>query len=58
MIPSQSTSEFNKGKVDIIVLYIGFIVIIISLLAIEGQLRKASKQNEEIIKLLKEIKEK
>ncbi|WP_269431731.1 hypothetical protein [Bacillus sp. JCM 19034] len=39
-------------------LLIGFVVLIFALLAIEGQLKKGYKQNEEIIKLLKEIKEK
>ncbi|MCR1833729.1 hypothetical protein NSA56_04875 [Oceanobacillus caeni] len=38
-------------------IFIGFVVIVITLLAVEGHLRKASKQNEEIINLLKEIKE-
>jgi hypothetical protein len=37
---------------------IGFIVVVITILSIEGQLKKGYKQNEEIIKLLKEIKEK
>jgi hypothetical protein len=35
---------------------IGFIVVVITILSIEGQLKKGYKQNEEIIKLLKEIK--
>lgn len=37
---------------------IGFFVMFATLLSIEGQLRKGYKQNEEIIKLLKEINEK
>ncbi|MHA6251503.1 hypothetical protein [Oceanobacillus sp. CAU 1775] len=37
---------------------IGFIVILFTLLAIEATLKKGYKQNEEIIELLKEIKEK
>lgn len=39
-------------------IFIGFIIILVTLLAIEGQLRKASRQNEEIIELLKGIKDK
>ncbi|MFA9457872.1 hypothetical protein [Halalkalibacter sp. APA_J-10(15)] len=37
---------------------IGIIIMIFAIISIEGQLRKAYKQNEEIIELLKEIKEK
>lgn len=35
-----------------------FFVVIITLLSIEVQLRKGYKQNEEVIELLKQIKEK
>ncbi|MDL4842398.1 hypothetical protein [Aquibacillus rhizosphaerae] len=38
-------------------LEIGFIIIVITLIGIDVQLRKANKQNEEIIDLLKQIKE-
>ena len=37
--------------------FIGFIVIFIFLVLIEVQLNKNSKQNEEIIKLLNQIKD-
>ncbi|SFM26339.1 hypothetical protein SAMN04487943_11135 [Gracilibacillus orientalis] len=37
---------------------LGSIVVIITLLSIEGHLRKGNKQNEEIIELLKQIDEK
>ncbi|MGE8204672.1 hypothetical protein ACQKP0_08915 [Heyndrickxia sp. NPDC080065] len=40
------------------IIIIGFIFIVITLLSIEIQLRKNYKQNEEIIELLKQIKEK
>jgi len=36
------------------VIIIGFVVIVFTLLAIEGQVRKGNKQKEEIIRLLKE----
>ncbi|WP_407272531.1 hypothetical protein [Radiobacillus sp. PE A8.2] len=39
-------------------IFIGFIVIFITLVSIESQLRKSNQHNEEVIKLLKEIKEK
>ena len=39
-------------------LIVGIIVIIITLLSVEVQLRKTNKQNEEIIHLLKQIKDK
>ncbi|WP_269083194.1 hypothetical protein [Ornithinibacillus californiensis] len=38
--------------------FIGFVLIIFILLTIESHLKKGTKQNEEIIELLKEIKEK
>ncbi|MFZ0446694.1 MAG: hypothetical protein WAM95_19085 [Bacillus sp. (in: firmicutes)] len=39
-------------------LLIGFIVVVISILSIDGQLKKGYKQQQEIIELLKKIKEK
>ena len=39
-------------------LLIGFIVVVISGLSIDGQLKKGYKQQQEIIELLKQIKEK
>lgn len=39
-------------------LFLGFIVVVITLLSIDGSLKKGYKQNQEIIELLKEIKEK
>ena len=39
-------------------LILGFIVVVITLLSIDGQLRKGYKQQQEIIELLKQIKEK
>ena len=39
-------------------LLLGFIVVVISLLGIEAGLKKGYKQQQEIIDLLKEIKEK
>ena len=39
-------------------LLIGFIVVVISILSIDGQLKKGYKQQQEIIELLKQIKEK
>ena len=38
-------------------LLLGFIVVVVTLLSIEGQLRKGYKQQQEIIELLKQIKE-
>lgn len=40
-----------------IVIPVGVVVIAITCLSIEGKLRKASKQNKEIIELLKQGKE-
>ncbi|GGA79881.1 hypothetical protein [Ornithinibacillus halotolerans] len=37
--------------------FIGIIAIVFVLLGIEGQLKKGNKQNEELIELLKEMKE-
>ena len=39
-------------------LLIGFIVVVISILSIDAQLKKGYKQQQEIIELLKQIKEK
>ena len=39
-------------------LLLGFIIVVITLLSIEGQLKKGYKQQQEIIELLKQIKEK
>lgn len=37
---------------------LGFIVVIVTLFSMEAKLRKTTKQNEEIIELLKQIAEK
>lgn len=46
------------GAGGIAVLIIGFIIVIFSILSIDGQLRKGNKQQQEIIELLKQINEK
>lgn len=46
----------SGGRCSLVLL--GFIVIVMTLLSIEGQLRKRYKQQQEIIELLKQIKEK
>ncbi len=38
--------------------FVGFVLIMLALLSIEGLLRKGHKQNEEIIGLLEQIKDK
>jgi hypothetical protein len=40
----------------VVLLLLGFIVVVITLLSIDGQLRKGYKQQQEIIELLKQIK--
>ena len=48
----------RSGEDLVVLLLIGFIVVIISILSIDGQLKKGYKQQQEIIELLKQIKEK
>ena len=48
----------RSGEDLVVLLLIGFIVIVISILSIDGQLKKGYKQQQEIIELLKQIKEK
>ena len=48
----------RSGEDLVVLLLIGFIVVVISILSIDGQLKKGYKQQQEIIELLKQIKEK